>query len=189
MEQEPHVMFMNPQTENLKNLYDLVQNLSELLNKNKQERNKLLREIDVLANRMHQSVSPKDYAKDVRVFDIFLKRRGIECEGNGEEGINLEYVWEQNKRLRAVLDQKSMLNRETSRLLGYHENSLAQVVKLLRDDVFKYHIELIEKCRRVFNEKVCQIEDLEFKAYIENISDIQDLINMSKVYQSLLRLE
>ncbi|AAS52391.2 AEL293Cp [Eremothecium gossypii ATCC 10895] len=184
MEQEPHVIFMNPQTENLQNLYELVEKLARQLNKNKEQRQRLLREVDVLASKAQRGLGTSDFRKDARVVEEFLKRRGAGTGG----GDGVESLRAQNSRLRALLAEKQCNNDATLGLLAHHENSLALVVRLLREDVFQHHAALVARCRRAFNERLCAAEDSEFRAYLENATSLQALIDISRVYQALLRL-
>ncbi|AMD21819.1 HFL037Wp [Eremothecium sinecaudum] len=188
MEQEPHVIFMNPQTENLQKLYELSQKLSGVLQARKQETRNLIRQIDTLARKSNEEEETKAFKKDLRVSELFLKQRGIECGKNGPVD-NIDALKEHNKKLTDLLTQKTKSNEETVHLLRFHEDSLSMVVKMLRDDVFNYHIQLVEKCRKIFNQRVCEVEDQEFSAYLDNITSLQELIDISRAYQSILRLE
>lgn len=189
MEQDPHLVFMNPQTENLQKLYQLVGELSSILNRNKIESNKLLQHIDTLANKLARDNGINNFQRDAHLVKNFLKQRGIESELNTGDDIRLETFKKQNQQLKRILDQKNKTNRETLKLLEYHEDSLGIVVKLLRNDVYKYHTQLIQKYKNIFNKCIGEVEDEEFKKYLENICDLQDLINISRVYQTLFRLE
>lgn len=190
---DQQVLFMSPQTENLEYLYSLMDRISQQMTGNKKKRADLLREIDVLVNEVNRSGN-KQRAHDpnVGVIRNFLKHRNVDLEEitepNDEEDKELRQLRMQNTELKKMLVDKCHSNNETLSLLKVHENYLSDVVSLLRRDVLSYHQELIGKCRLLYEDRVCTLEDSEFKAYMENISDLQELLDVSQVFRMLLRV-
>ena len=63
-----------------------------------------------------------------------------------------------------------------------------QVVQFLREDVLEYHRKLVSKCRLLFIQQLVTLEDKEFLDYLQNVSGLQELIDLSEIFRSLLRL-
>ncbi|CUS22671.1 LAQU0S06e03334g1_1 [Lachancea quebecensis] len=190
---DQQVLFMSPQAENLEYLYSLMNKISRQMSQNKYKRAELLREIDVLVNEVNRnSTRPKPSDPNVAVISNFLKQRNVHIENpikaQIEDEEELQCLRQQNAALKSMLKDKCSTNNETLALLKVHESFLSDVVSLLRNDVLTYHQELIRMCRSLYHEQVCALEDNEFKEYMENINDFQELLEVSEIYRLLLRL-
>ncbi|SCU85050.1 LANO_0C03202g1_1 [Lachancea nothofagi CBS 11611] len=191
---DQQVVFMSPQAENLEYLYSLVDKISQQMTENKLKRAELLREIDVLvneSNRLSSKKQPQD--SNLPVIANFLKQRNVYVKdvthhSDNQDDVELECLRRQNSLLKAMLRDKCSNNNETLALLKVHEGYLSDVVSLLRRDVLSYHQALIGRCRALYEERVCMLEDEEFRRYMENISDIQELMEISEIFRLLLRL-
>ncbi|CEP63964.1 Far7p LALA0_S09e06480g [Lachancea lanzarotensis] len=191
---DQQMVFMSPQTENLDYLYSLVEKVSHQMTENKKKRAELLRGIDVLVNEVNRT-SSKTEPPDMNwaVISNFLKQRNIQVDdipamtqhnGSGE----MECLREQNRILKQMLGEKQSNNNEMLLLLKVHEGCLRDVVSLLRRDVLSYHHELILKCRQLYKDRICVLEDEEFQHYMNNVSDVQELLDVSEIFRLLLRL-
>ncbi|SCU80387.1 LAME_0B02894g1_1 [Lachancea meyersii CBS 8951] len=191
---DQQVVFMSPQTENLDYLYSLVDRVSQQMTENKKKRAALLREIDVLVNEVNRSSlkkPPRD--TDFEVISSFLKQRNIQVQEpvthrSRSDAEEIENLREQNSVLKSMLQEKSNNNNEMLTLLKVHEGCLSDVVSLLRRDVLSYHQGLINKCRELYQDRICVLEDEEFKEYMENVTDVQELLDMSEIFRLLLRM-
>ncbi|SCU81923.1 LAFA_0C07998g1_1 [Lachancea sp. 'fantastica'] len=192
---DPQMVFMSPQTENLDYLYSLVDKVSQQMTENKNKRAELLREIDVLVNEVNRT-SSKKAPRDTNwaVISNFLKQRNIQVDdtamtqSNRSEAFEVEKLQKQNQILKAMLEEKRGNNNEMLALLKVHEGCLSDVVSLLRRDVLSYHQGLISKCRELYEDRICVLEDEEFKQYMRNVSDVQELLDMSEIFRLLLRM-
>ncbi|KAM3161173.1 Far7p [Lachancea thermotolerans] len=190
---DQQVLFMSPQAENLEYLYSLMNKVSQQMSQNKLKRAELLREIDVLVNEVNRtSIRPRPNNPNIAVISNFLKQRNVHIENPTEAQVEdereLQCLRQQNAALKSMLKDKCSTNNETLALLKVHETYLSDVVSLLRADVLTYHQELIRMCRSLYQEQVCSLEDNEFKEYMENISDFQELLDVSEIFRLLLRL-
>lgn len=203
--QQPQQLFMSPQTENLSYMYSLVQKLTEQLKTNKEKKEQLLWEVDILSKQLSsrfkkpQTAAGVDF--DVVIFQKFLDQRNnlIEkgtdedksgfypCEG-ADSGTRIAVLKRQHKELAKVLDSKTKLNTDTFSLLTYHEDGLVEIVRHLRAEVLQSHENFIKKVRNKFTGEMILKEDEEFKVYLENIEEVQKLIDISTAYRLLLRL-
>ncbi|SCU90799.1 LADA_0F06480g1_1 [Lachancea dasiensis] len=191
---DQQVIFMNPQTENLEYLYSLVRKIAQQMKENKLKRNDLLKEIDVLVKEVNSS-QPKSGMRDpnLSVISNFLKQRDIDVEDRRQRSDTtsdpeLACLQEQNAILRKMFQEKCCYNNETLALLKVHEEYLAEVVSLLRGDVLSYHQSLVEKCREIYDGRLCLLEDEEFGHYIGGIDNLQELLEISEIFRGLLRL-
>ncbi|SCU82884.1 LAMI_0C01244g1_1 [Lachancea mirantina] len=188
---DQQVVFMNPQAESLDCLYSLAGRLTRQLAENKAKRDKLLRDIDVLAREVNVRAEDQGEVKDenIPVINAFLQRRNKNIyEWDGETNNKVDVLRQQNVALREMLNKKKESNLETMALLKLHEKSLIDVVAVLREDVLSYHQELLEKCRSLYERRVFQAEDTEFRQYMENVKDVEQLMDLSKIFRALLRL-
>lgn len=185
---EQQVMFMNPQTENLQHLYELVGKLSRQLVENKEKRAHLLRDIDILSHELDKSKAKTRRDNNIPLFKSFLKQRGYGISEVANEAEDLQTLRSQNTLLKHLLQEKVVLNNETLALLRVHEHSLNAVVQFLREDVLEYHRKLVSKCRQLFIQQLVTLEDKEFLEYLQNVSGLQELIDLSEIFRSLLRL-
>lgn len=191
-QQQQQPLYMSPQAENLSQMYLLVEKLVKQLQANRQEKQRVLWNVDVLARQLNKK-SESDFGKnDIVLFNRFLSQRAQPSVEDTRADLNdsRDKVLElQNERLRKVLEDKRTLNRETMRLLREHEDGLEQVVTLLRGDVMRYHQMFIRRVQKKFNEEMIPREDHEFELYLDNVKEVQELMDISKLYRVLLRLE
>lgn len=183
-------LYMSPQTENLRQMYLLVHKLSGQLQANKTQKQKLLSNIDILSEQLNKGKNndPREAADehDLVIFNRFLETRGI--TSRMRERDDLTTLREQNKELKRILSEKVSYNKKTLELLEDHEDGLTEIVSMLRDDVFKYYKTFTERVRKSIQTEMIPLEDAEFTLYLENIDDIQQLMDISAVYRSLLRI-
>lgn len=202
-QQQSQQLYMSPQTENLTQMYILVDKVINQLKANKLQKQKLLWNIDRLSSQLNKQImkDPVDCdnnQNDIVLFNRFLEQRVnlsekdneiSELNYNGSEKDNtISVLRRQNSQLKKTLEAKMRLNKETFDVLRVHEECLSEVVAMLRDDVIKYHETFISKVRNKFHEEMIPKEDEEFNTYLENVQDIQQLISISQTYRSLLRL-
>lgn len=202
-QQQSQQLYMSPQTENLTQMYILVDKVVNQLKVNKLQKQKLLWNIDRLSTQLNkqilkQPVDCNNNKNDIVLFNRFLDQRVnlsekdneiCELDHKGSENDTaISILRRQNSQLKKTLEAKLNLNKETFDVLRVHEDCLSEVVAMLRDDVIKYHEISITKVRNKFHEEMIPKEDEEFKTYLENAQDIQKLISISQTYRSLLRL-
>lgn len=181
--------FINLQIENLNHLYNLVEQLTTQLSLNRSKRLNLLREIDVLFAQIEKSHDIRVKKKnDVSIFNNFLQQRNKEPIKLHEEGRDLHILRQQKEALTELLQEKINDNQESGNLLKFYENSLSDVVGLVRDDIYEYHMSLIAQYKEVCYNKIYQAEDAEFKEYLDNVMTVQDLHDLSRIYGLLFRL-
>lgn len=205
---QPQQLYMSPQTENLNYMYSLVDKLIDLLKKNKQKKESLIWDVDVLSKQLSKRFNNREL-KGKDDFDVVIFQKFLDQRDNvlGDEHVSdkdsdsddipqncdteedrLTMLRRQNQQLQKILDSKTRLNDDTLSLLDYHEDALNEIVRHLRLDVLKSHEVFIEKIREKFNHEMVPKEDEEFKVYLENIKEVQKLMDLSHAYRLLLRL-
>ncbi|CAR28467.1 hypothetical protein ZYGR_0S00980 [Zygosaccharomyces rouxii] len=202
-QQQPQQLYMSPQTENLSYMYSLVERLMDQLQTNKQRKEQLLWDVDVLSKQLSQKFNKSEVKGkddlDVVIFQNFLNERDNllddgdndnddDKQGSDAGGNRLTILKRQNEQLKKIFESKTRLNGDTLSLLYYHEDALNEIVRHLRSDVLKSHEVFIERVRSKFNNEMIPKEDAEFSFYLENVKEIQKLIDFSQAYRSLLRL-
>ena len=115
-----------------------------------------------------------------------LSQKDINETANDSDTVKI--LQRQNEQLRKVLGAKTNLNKETMDVLRVHEDALEQVVALLRDDVANSHQSFVNRVRSKLNDELIPLEDKEFSLYLDNINDVEQLIQVSEIYRSVLRL-
>lgn len=191
-QQQQQPLYMSPQTENLSQMYVLVDRLVRQLQANRKEKEQVLRKVDVLSKQLNKQSPTEEGKNDAVLFDRFLSQRVALSQNDINETANdsdtVEILQRQNEQLRKVLGAKTNLNKETMDVLRVHEDALEQVVALLRDDVAKSHQSFVNRVRSKLNDELIPLEDKEFSLYLDNINDVEQLIQVSEIYRSVLRL-
>lgn len=190
-QQQQQPLYMSPQTENLNQMYVLVERLVNQLQANRKEKERVLRNVDVLSKQLNSHLPSEKGRNDAVLFDRFLSQRVALSDKDLSETTSAnttKALQRQNEQLRRVLDAKKNLNAETMGVLRVHEDALEQVVALLREDVARYHQSFVDRVRDKLNTELIPLEDKEFSLYWDNINDVQQLIQLSEIYRSLLRL-
>ena len=201
-QQQQQQVYMSPQAENLNHMYSLVNKLVLQLRKNQAEKTKILQNVDVLSgslNRYEKSEQSHDTTDNIALFNRFLEQRGRDTimgeeqvsdgiEEDREDEAMLETLKRQNAKLRETLEASKQTTFESMDLLKYSENSLKHVVAQLRENTLMYHEETIKLVRQKFQMETVPSEDKEFKIYMENVNDLQELADISNTYRLLLRL-
>lgn len=191
-QQQQQALYMSPQTENLTHMYTLVERLVKQLQKNRTEKEKVVWNVDVLSKQLGQRADVERDSNDVVLFDRFLKQRTPSsnpddiCFSKEEK---VETLRRQNEQLHQILSIKKDLNSETMDVLRTHEDSLEQVVALLRTEVVDYHKEFITRVRRKLNEELIPLEEEEFTSYLDNVHEVQELMHISELYRCILHLD
>ncbi|QLL31756.1 hypothetical protein HG536_0B06220 [Torulaspora globosa] len=191
-QQQQQPLYMSPQTENLTHMYSLVDKLIKQLQKNREEKERVLWSVDILSKQLGKRAGSGRGNNDIVLFNRFLSQRissGLPASDDGLEGAEKEEILRrQNEQLRKILKAKKDLNRETLGLLRAHEDSLEQIVALLRTNVVTYHKKFIAKVRQKLEDEVFPLEDAEFSSYVDNVNEIHELMLVSEVYRNILRL-
>lgn len=191
-QQQQQPLYMSPQTENLSQMYVLVDRLVRQLQANRKEKEQVLRKVDVLSKQLNKQSPTEEGKNDAVLFDRFLSQRVALSQNDINETANdsdtVQILQRQNEQLRKVLGAKTNLNKETMDVLRVHEDALEQVVALLRDDVAKSHQSFVNRVRSKLNDELIPLEDKEFSLYLDNINDVEQLIQVSEIYRSVLRL-
>lgn len=191
-QQQQQPLYMSPQTENLSQMYVLVDRLVRQLQANRKEKEQVLRKVDVLSKQLNKQSPTEEGKNDAVLFDRFLSQRVALSQKDIDETANdsdtVKILQRQNEQLRKVLGAKTNLNKETMDVLRVHEDALEQVVALLRDDVAKSHQSFVNRVRSKLNDELIPLEDKEFSLYLDNINDVEQLIQVSEIYRSVLRL-
>ena len=163
---------------------------------------KILQNVEVLSgslNRYEKSEQSHDTTDNIALFNRFLEQRGRDTimgeeqvsdgiEEDREDEAMLETLKRQNAKLRETLEASKQTTFESMDLLKYSENSLKHVVAQLRENTLMYHEETIKLVRQKFQMETVPSEDKEFKMYMENVNDLQELADISNTYRLLLRL-
>ncbi|CCE91023.1 Far7p TDEL_0C01340 [Torulaspora delbrueckii] len=190
--QQQQPLYMSPQTENLSQMYVLVDRLVRQLQANRKEKEQVLRKVDVLSKQLNKQSPAEEGKNDAVLFDRFLSQRVALSQKDINETANdsdtVKILQRQNEQLRKVLGAKTNLNKETMDVLRVHEDALEQVVALLRDDVANSHQSFVNRVRSKLNDELIPLEDKEFSLYLDNINDVEQLIQVSEIYRSVLRL-
>ncbi|KAG0677254.1 hypothetical protein C6P41_000814 [Kluyveromyces marxianus] len=204
------VLFMGTQTENLEYMYKLVHELSNQLQENKKLRDSILEDMDTLAKRANRGST--EISADINVAQQFIDQRIIASRpangggGSGGDGgdddididnannptnesySTLEHVTRQNKQLKEILSRQQGRNTIVLGVLREHDENLQRSVTLLRDEIHMYHMTIIKWYRDLANKTLFEAEDAQFRSYLDSISDLQQLLDLSRVYRALLQL-
>lgn len=191
-QQQQQPLYMSPQTENLTHMHSLVEKLVKQLQKNRNEKEKVLWSVDVLSKQLGEHSASNRGKNDVVLFDRFLNQR-LPSDSTDNDHLSdkdrVSTLKRQNEQLHRILQAKKELNKETMGVLRVHEDSLEQVVALLRADVVNYHKTFVEKVRQKLDDELIPLEDEEFSSYLDNINEIQELMLVSELYRDILRLD
>lgn len=191
-QQQQQPLYMSPQTENLTHMHSLVEKLVKQLQKNRNEKEKVLWSVDVLSKQLGEHSASNRGKNDVVLFDRFLNQR-LPSDSTDNDHLSdkdrVSTLKRQNEQLHRILQAKKELNKETMDVLRVHEDSLEQVVALLRADVVNYHKTFVEKVRQKLDDELIPLEDEEFSSYLDNINEIQELMLVSELYRDILRLD
>lgn len=173
-------------------MYLLVDKLVKQLQTNREEKERILRNVDVLSKQLNKQPPAESGRTDAVLFDRFLSQRVTLSEEDKTDTADaadmVKVLKRQNEQLHKVHDAKVNLNRETMDVLRVHEDSLEQVVALLREDVAEYHKSFFSRVQNKLSKELIPLEDKEFSLYMDNVNDTQQLIQVSELYRYLLRL-
>ncbi|SMN18535.1 similar to Saccharomyces cerevisiae YFR008W FAR7 Protein involved in recovery from cell cycle arrest in response to pheromone, in a Far1p-independent pathway [Maudiozyma saulgeensis] len=202
-QQQQH-LFMNPQTENLQQLYTLVQELVEQINQNKKQKAQILNKIDTLSNHINREPEKikENYKKDIIEFNNFLDMKigSYSSQGHSIKGIHkvtengdsdkdgVEILKLQNKKLKELLESEQRETLRSFEILGLHEEGFHKIVGALRSDIINYRKAVLAMVSGKFQNEVIPKENTEFEVYMDNIDDFQKLLKISELYRTILKI-
>lgn len=203
-QQQQQQLFMNPQTENLDQLYSLVGTLVALVQENKKHKASILSKVDMLSTRINRDPEKvkESYEGDKAVFQNFingsigsystsakLNRTDDQLSTDqSEDDTDEEIVLKQNTQLNAILKDEQMATLNSVKALSYHEEGFHDIIRALRCDVLNHRKLVLEIARKKFNGDLVPKEDDEFGKYMENVDNFDQLLKLSEVFRSLLKL-
>ena len=197
-------LFMNPQTENLDQLYSLVGNLVELIQENKKHKSSILSKVDTLSSRINRDPEKRreNYEGDMAVFQNFINgsigsystsgrlskevdQIDIGCSADENEDA---IVQRQNMQLRTILEEEQKLTLRSVKELSYHEGGFHDIIRALRCDVLNHRKLVLDITKRKFHKELTPKEDEEFFQYMDNIDNFDQLLRISEIFRTLLML-
>lgn len=197
-------LFMNPQAENLQQMYNLVGTLMEQLDENKKQKAKILQKIDTLSDSLNRDPDKRRelYQKDMVIFEKFLDRENsshtakhdmrmpctLDRKIDGSEMNSFQKFKQQNEQLKNILEAERFSTFENFEKLKIHEEGFHRIVISLRQDIENYRSSVLNIVTRNFNNVIVPREDLEFEIYMDNIDNFDKLIEVANVYRALLKL-
>lgn len=194
-QQQQQQLYMSPQTENLNQMYLLVDKLAKQLRHNKVRKQRLLTNIDTLSTQLNKEAGAKSKAAKpdepqsaITLFKRFLEARDTFVDVKKDDHDDIALLRAQNESLKKVLKDKIYYNKMTLGLLEDHEDGLTTVVAMLREDVFQYYTQFTQRVRQRMEQEAIPSEDAEFSLYLHNIRDVQKLMDISALYRLLLRM-
>ena len=197
-------LFMNPQTENLQQLYTLINDLMVHIEQNKKQKALVLHKIDTLSNHLNRDPEKmkESYQKDIVEFDNFLKgkvgtytmkvnnlgkHQKVEMRKDGSDTSSIEVLKRQNLQLKELLKQEQGDTLQSFNVLGIHEEGIHRIIKALRCDIIDHKKRVHDIVSNKFQNEVVPKEDMEFEAYMENMEDFQKYLKISELCRTLLR--
>lgn len=188
------VLFMGAQTENLDYMYELVHELSAQLKTNENMRDAVLQDVDLLSRQLnHGNV---DVSPDINVTKQFIYKRlkdeelsiqDEEEEDGNEEDNMLHHVTKQNEQLKEILKNQQRRNAVALQALRHHDEGLEICVTMLRNEIYSYHVTVLSRSRGLIENQLYKAEDSQFNQYLESVTDLQQLLDLCKLYRTLLR--
>lgn len=187
------VLFMGTQTENLDYMYELVHQLSSQLAQNQQQRAHVMHLIDTLAAQHNSSqglVPDARPLRDIEVARQFLLQRAPANDAAAAPlpATHVAALRHQNAHLRRLLLATQRRNDAALHVLHHHQSALQTAVTLLRNEIHAYHVSVLAKSRLLFQSTLCTLEDSQFAAYLDSITDLQLLLHLSQLYRTILKL-
>ncbi|KAG0655414.1 hypothetical protein C6P45_002995 [Maudiozyma exigua] len=197
-------LFMNPQTENLEQLYRLVDDLLTSIERNKRQKALVLHKIDTLSSHINRDPEKmkENYEKDIVEFDNFIKGRvgtytikinNMEQDEKVDEAsatddtTAIKILKRQNLQLKELLKQEQSEALQSFDVLRIHEEGIQTIIKALQCDLIDHKRRVYDIVSNKFHKEVVPKEDMEFKTYMENIDDFQKYLKISELCRTLLR--
>ena len=197
-------LFMNPQTENLQQLYTLINDLMIHIEQNKKQKALVLHKIDTLSNHLNRDPEKmkEDYQKDIVEFNNFLKGKvgthtmkvnnlgkneKVEKKRDTSDTSGIEILKRQNLQLKELLKQEQSETLLSFNVLGIHEEGIHKIIKALQCDTIDHKRRVHDIVSNKFRTEIVPKEDMEFEAYMENIYNFQKYLKISELCRTLLR--
>ncbi|CDO94516.1 unnamed protein product [Kluyveromyces dobzhanskii CBS 2104] len=209
------VLFMGTQTENLDYMYELVHELSGQLRENEKLREAILEDVDLLSRQLNRGIA--NVTADVNVAQRFidqrLKQEVQDSRGLSEKRLDEKYisnqnpdqgksnkqedtvdsedtlghVIKQNEKLKQILLTQQKRNAFALGALRHHDEGLQKCVAMLRDEIYSHHMAILSQARDYAENRLFKAEDSQFDQYLRSVSDLQQLLDICKLYRTLLR--
>ncbi|KAH3903216.1 Far7p SCDLUD_000835 [Saccharomycodes ludwigii] len=193
------ILYMNPQTEDLTQLYELMNNLKSVLSDNEKRRNNVLKGIDLLSYTLMReqdkegtsNVNNKTFQRDINNFDLFIKNCGkkptiVKSTTDTLNSDSLFTLTQQNKQLKEILEITESENNQYVHVLSMYNNGLSDIIKLLRTKIYRQNIELYSKLSQTFKTQLFDKQDIITMEYLNGIDDYTILLEISDLYRALL---
>lgn len=197
-------LFMNPQTENLEQLYRLVDDLLTSIDQNKKQKALVLHKIDTLSSHINRDPEKmkENCEKDIVEFDNFIKGKvgtytikmnnmeqndKVDKARVTDDTTAIEILKKQNLQLKGLLKQEQSEALQSFDVLRIHENGIHRIIKALQCDLIDHKRRVYDIVSNKFHKEVVPKEDMEFETYMENIDDFQKYLKISELCRTLLR--
>lgn len=188
-------LYMGQQNENLKYLYNLLNELKRQIELNRSKKDAILENVDTLASMINRDPvkNQENISKDIALFDQFLTQKSTKFQNlSAYENKNSDYevyLKNQNEILKELLLEQKKITTRSIYTLKQNEDDLSSVIDFLRNDILHYQKSILNEIREQFLNVHLKYEKLEFERYMTNIENLQmvfDIISLYKLIISIL---